>query len=228
MNSSEEHSSPLQSVPTRGRTLDYAAPVYDFLEPLCLFGRQARILTDLLDALSPLPHHKLLDVGCGTGALTAQVAEKLDPAQGGYIVGIDAAARMIAAAREKRAFPGCRFEVAAAENLPFDDATFDAAFSTMFFHHVPADLKLAALREIYRTLIPGGVLCIVDMHKPTTVLGALISHFSRWLLMQPQIAENIHGILPDLIREAGFDEVKLCHRYLGYIACFIARKPPCS
>ncbi len=68
-------------------------------------------------------------------------------------------------------------------------------------------------------------MVISDMHIPTTFFGWLISHVSRWILFQPQIGENIRGVLPSLIEEAGFENLKIVCTYFGYISVFTATKP---
>ena len=213
-----------KSISTRGRTLNYAAPVYDFFEPILLLGKQAEYDRDIVSLLNLQKDSRVLDLGCGTGVLTRMIADHLDAACGGIVIGIDAAAGMIRVAEKKRANEACRFEVAAAEDLPYDNGDFDAVVSSLFFHHVDLDLKAKALAEAQRVLRSPGKLVIADMHIPTTRMGALISHLSRWFFMQPQIGENIRGVLPGLMKDAGFEPPEAVHTYFGYITLFSSRK----
>lgn len=102
----------------------------------------------LVDLLDPQAGERILDLGCGTGDIAATIAER-----GARVVGVDASAAMIDAARAR--FPALDFHVADAAALPFE-AEFDAVFSHAVLHWVPrAD---DAARGIARALKPGGRL----------------------------------------------------------------------
>jgi trans-aconitate methyltransferase len=102
----------------------------------------------LVDLLAPQAGERILDLGCGTGDITAAMAER-----GAQVVGVDASPAMIASARER--FPGQDFRVADAAALTFE-AEFDAVFSHAVLHWV-ARAEDAA-RGIAHALKPGGRL----------------------------------------------------------------------
>ncbi|HTM16133.1 MAG TPA: methyltransferase domain-containing protein [Terracidiphilus sp.] len=99
----------------------------------------------VLEWLDPQPGEYVLDLGCGDGQLTQRIAES-----GAHVLGVDASAEMVAAARER----GIEAEHAKAEELPFRDATFDAVFSNAVLHWVRG--QDAMLEQVHRVLKPGG------------------------------------------------------------------------
>ena len=100
----------------------------------------------LVELLAPRPGESILDLGCGTGHLTAQIA-----AAGASVVGLDSSAEMIAEAR--RGYPGLCFQREDARTMTFA-ARFDAVFSNAALHWI----KEAGLvvRGVARALKPGG------------------------------------------------------------------------
>lgn len=100
----------------------------------------------LLDLLAAQPTENILDIGCGTGHLTAKIA-----ASGANVTGIDRSPEMIRQALES--YPQIRFEVADATNIALE-GSFDAVFSNATLHWIKE--PGGAVREIARLLKPGG------------------------------------------------------------------------
>jgi SAM-dependent methyltransferase len=94
-----------------------------------------------------------LDVGCGTGALTAAVLAAADPAR---VVGVDPSEGFVAHAAARTADPRVRFRVGDARSLPVPDARFDAVVSGLVLNFVPDPVRAAA--ELVRAVAPGGVV----------------------------------------------------------------------
>jgi len=164
---------------------------------------------------------KILDVGCGTGTLTRELAAALRDKARSCVVGIDAAGAMIRAARRKAAgIPNIAFAPALAEQLPFTDGSFDLAVSTMFFHHVEAGLKRRALDELWRVLVPGGRVIVVDLTTPTTPFGAFCAWSGYLLFRQAAIRENMRGELERAFADSRFGGTRLTGRHAGYIATY--------
>lgn len=211
---------PAQPPETRGIVLDKAARVYDLLIPVVTLWQDKRLSRRTAKLLAPAPSDKVLDIGCATGGMTLAAAQLLDAAQGGLCIGLDAAPRMIAKARKKIGDLPCRFDIGVAEKLPYGDEVFDKAVSTLFFHHLDLTDKLAALREAYRVLKPGGTMLLVDVDIPTSWWGRLCARSGEWLFQQPEIGENIDGKLRGLFAPAGFAPPKELAHAMGYVTTF--------
>lgn len=142
---------------------------------------------------------RVLDVGCGTGTL-ALLAKRSAP--GAQVVGIDADAEMLAQARTKPGAHGIRFDEGMADELPYDDSSFDKVLSSLVFHHLQRPVKEAAAREIARVLRPGGELHLADFGPPG---GPLMWGFSRMVRHGDgaSTVDNFAGRLPEILRGAG-------------------------
>lgn len=214
----------MSAIPTRGRHLNHVAAIYDPVIETLSLGREQRFRELCLQYMEIRADDRILDVGCGTGTLTLLAARQLG-AQG-TITGIDAAPRMIAIAQRKAQAQGSAalFRAAVAESLPFADGTFTVVVNSMFCHHIDLALKRAAFAEMHRVLAPGGRLITADIDRPTTFLGWITGWAGRWLLLQPELGDNLQGLLPGLISEAGFDHVRRQAHVHGLISLFTATR----
>ncbi|QRP43240.1 class I SAM-dependent methyltransferase [Amycolatopsis sp. FDAARGOS 1241] len=112
-----------------------------------------RVAAAFVDSTVVPPGAHWLDVGCGTGALTAAVLAADEPAS---VVGVDAAAPFVAYARRRVADPRATFAVADARALPVADRRFDAVVSGLALNFVPEPAR--AVAEWRRAAKPGAVV----------------------------------------------------------------------
>lgn len=127
------------------------ADVYDTRFVPALFGHWAPVVCDMARIE---PGDRVVDVGCGTGALTLEAAARVGPA--GTVTGVDPSPDMLDVARRKTG--SIAWVEGSAERLPLPDRSVDAAisqFALMFF-----DDRAAGLGQMRRVLQPGGRLAV--------------------------------------------------------------------
>jgi SAM-dependent methyltransferase len=130
-----------------------AAPYLDFWSPIT-----ARVFDPLLDAAEVGQGTRLLDVGCGPGELSVAATDR-----GAVSVGIDIAPSMVDLACERH--PDLDFRVASAEELPFDDNSFDAVTANFVLLHLGR--PETAIKEWARVLVPGRRLALSIWEAPS-------------------------------------------------------------
>ena len=150
---------------------------------------------------------RLLDVGCGPGALTAELVKRVGP---DAVSAVEPSASFVAAARER--LPGVDIRQAAAERLPFGDAAFDAALAQLVVHFM-AD-PVAGLREMGRVTRPGGVVaaCVWDHaggRGPLSAFWRAVRELDPSADDESNLAGVREGHLAELFTQAGLDAVEV-------------------
>ena len=166
-----------------------------------------------LDLLGMGPGERVLDVGCGSGVVTRDLARRVEP--DGMAVGLDHSPALLAVARElaDQAALGDRVEFrdGDARALPFADAEFDAVVAVTALSHVPDGES--AIPEMVRVARPGGRIGIFEQDSDSFI----VSHPDRALTRRIIAASSDHGAvngwlgrtLPDLLAEAGLQDVRV-------------------
>ncbi|MBB1251897.1 methyltransferase domain-containing protein [Streptomyces sp. OF3] len=161
------------------------------------------LLSDLRPGLD------LLDVGCGPGTITVELAELVAP---GRVVAVDAEAEVLAAAREhaaRRGLTGVEFTSARVESLPFPDDSFDVVHAHQVLQHVGDPVR--ALREMRRVCRPGGLVAVRDADYAAMAWYPELPELDDWLGLYRRVARAAGGE-PDAgrrllawARAAGYD-----------------------
>ncbi len=170
----------------------------------------APLAADLIDIAALRLGERVLDVACGTGVVTRLAAERIGTTGTG--AGLDVNPGMLAVARSVTlADMAIEWYEASAEAMPLSDEWFDVVLCQFGLQFVPD--KPAALREMWRVLVPGGRL-IMNVPGPTSPLFAIVDEaFARHI--GPEAAEFVRLVfslhnpseLQNLISAAGFHDV---------------------
>lgn len=152
------------------------------------------------------PGQRILDFGCGTGTMTLMIQRAESAAE---VIGVDVDDKALSIALAKVAAAGSRIRLQRTQpgELPFPSASFDRVLSSLVFHHLTRGQKRNALRECFRILRPDGQLHIADWGR-TGHFGLRVGFLLTQLLDGFETtSDNVRGLLPLLVREAGFVDV---------------------
>ena len=179
-----------------------AAEAYDRF-----MGRYSVPLTsEFADFAGVSDGQRVLDVGCGPGALTAELAGRLGPE---LVSAVDPSEPFVSAAEAR--LPGVTVRRASAEQLPFAGRTFDAALAQLVVHFMAE--PLAGLREMVRVTREGGVVaaCVWDHgggQGPLSLFWEAARQLDPAVHDESRLAGARAGDLTELLDGAGLDEIE--------------------
>ena len=182
-----------------------------------------------LRRLAPADHDVIVDAGCGTGTFLARIGQA---APGATLIGVDPDERVLGRARSKLARAGVttRLELGYLSDLvaQLGGATATKVTSSLVLHQVPLVEKRAGIAAFHALLVPGGKLVVADYGRQRTMamrtLFKLVQCVDGFADTQP----NADGILPDLLRAAGFvdvEETDVFATATGSISIYCATRP---
>lgn len=149
---------------------------------------------------------RVLDVGCGPGALTAELVRRLGPSS---VSAVDPSEPFVSAARERH--PGVDVQRASAEHLPFPDDGFDTSLAQLVVHFMADPIR--GLSEMARVTRPGGVVaaCVWDHaggEGPLSRFWEAAHELDPDVVDESDLAGSRRGHLAELFREAGLNTVE--------------------
>jgi ubiquinone/menaquinone biosynthesis C-methylase UbiE len=156
----------------------------------------------MVRALTLNGNEKLLDLGCGSGNLLAEIKTRKPSTD---LVGVDIDSNILNIAGKKKILRDVDFIESSITELPFANETFDVAVSSLVFHHLSCDQKKEALNEIFRVLKSGGVFWYFDFGNPVNLFGRLFTWGVKFI---EDIEDNVKNRAPAMIVNAGFHSVK--------------------
>ena len=182
-------------------------PLYDFAIAVLTRERLWRSL--FVSQIGPESSDRILDVGCGTGTLAIQL-KTVTPAAD--IVALDPDPNVISRAKRKAGSERCEIDWRVAflnEESLTKLGKFSKVVSSLVLHQTHMNEKCSILRSAYSLLKPGGMLHIADYgHQRSWLMQKLFRNTVQRIDGMRDTQPNADGVLPDLIRSAGFVEVE--------------------
>ncbi|MDJ0703972.1 MAG: class I SAM-dependent methyltransferase [Leptolyngbyaceae cyanobacterium MO_188.B28] len=181
-------------------------------------GGEKRFRHLALKGLTIQPEMKVLDLCCGSGQTTQFLVN-----YSMQVTGLDASPRSLQRARQNT--PEAEYVEAWAEDMPFEDNSFDLVHTSAAMHEMTPTQLQEILQEAHRVLKPGGYLTLVDFHSPTNAfLWPGLATF-LWLFETETAWQLLKTNLPTLLTKIGFQHVEPILHAGGSLQVIQAQKP---
>jgi SAM-dependent methyltransferase len=184
--------------------MQFTTPATDYDR---FMGRYVPTLaTAFADAAGVTAGMRVVDVGCGPGGLTSELAARIGPTN---VAAIDPAAQFVSACRERN--PGAHVREGVAESLPWDDGEFDAALSSLVLAFMSDPDQ--GVREMVRVVRPGGTVaaCMWDIAgggmTMLRMFWTAVRRVDPGAQGEQRRAGTTEGDLPERFRRAGLENV---------------------
>lgn len=201
----------------------FLTPIYDWV--VGWSSAEARFRPALVELVAAHDPRHVLEIGCGTGTLTLEMARRLPAAR---VVGLDADAGALRLARAKaRHGDGPAFLTADARRLP-ELPQIDAVVASLFFHHLDREGRKEVLAQVRRVLRADGRLFVADWAPAQSRGERLRFQAVRLLDGYARTAAHARGAFAAEIEAAGFalEEGASFGALVGRIRLWSARKSP--
>lgn len=213
---------------------DDVAPRYDLTNALLSLGSSSLWRIATVRALGITAGDRVLDIAAGTGTSSAAIARA-----GARVTALDFSPGMVAVGRERH--PDIEFVEGDAQQLPFDDASFEAVTISFGLRNVNDPHR--ALAEMRRVLVPGGRVVVCEFTTPPNALvrGAYSMYLNKVMPSVAKLASSnpaaytylmqsiedwpTQGVLSGWMRDAGFVDVGYRNLTAGVVALHRGRAP---
>lgn len=222
------------------RMFNRIAGSYDLANRLISFGLDTHWRRRAVRLLAPSDNGRYLDLGCGTGDV---ILEILHQSPRSHVVGLDPAENMLEIARTRIDKANVCEQVSLvagdALSLQFEDSSFAGIISAFCIRNISDRQK--ALAEMYRTLSPGSPLVLLELTSPRGgPLRLAYAFYSRYVIpligglagdreAYKYLIQSIddftrNGALEDLMKDAGFNNVKAVRMTCGTVTIFYGQR----